>query len=272
MRVSGVPWGGEHGHGPSGPVTMGIVHNSYGGYSGDVATVQNSGLAHFVIGKDEGQWIQLADTDSVTWNCGNWEANNSSVAIEFTGTSEEDLTDWQIRAGAHVIKEVSNHYGLSMSYDDGSNGPIDNAPFHGWYSHRAIQPDQGSQHSDFISWPEWNAMMASGGMSSVPAGGYSEGEFDMGQMEDLAQWEQDTREVILDALVGDAWKDGSKGILATWMQQQSGNVVKLVTQNVSANVSAAIKAIPVGPGGTITKADVEKAVEEALAKTHLAVS
>lgn len=167
MQLSGVPWGGEHGRGFNANKTAGVVHNSYGGYSGDVATVAANGLAHFVIGKEENQWIQLADTDSVTWNCGNWNANNCSVAIEFTGTSEEDLTDWQTRAGAYVIREVSSHYGIPMNYDDGVNGPYDDPPFNGWYSHRAIRPDSGAQHSDFISVPEWDLMVGTSGVANV---------------------------------------------------------------------------------------------------------
>lgn len=173
MRVSGVPWGGEHGHGLSRPTTMGVVHNTYGMWGGDVSVVSQNGSAHFVIGKDEDQWIQLADTDSITYNCGNWDANTCSVALEFTGTSDEDLTDWQTRAGSHIIKEVSAHYGIPMTYDDGADGPNDDPPFSGWYSHRAIRPDQGSQHSDFISIPEWELMVGTSGVANInqPSGG-----------------------------------------------------------------------------------------------------
>jgi hypothetical protein len=168
MQVSGVPWGGEHGHGrKSNPTTMGVVHNTYGQWGGDVSVVGENGSAHFVIGKEEGQWVQLADTDSVTWNCGNWDANNCSVALEFTGTSDEDLTDWQTRAGAHIIREVSLFYGIPMDYDDGEHGPVDVPPFHGWYSHRAIRPDAGSQHTDFISIPEWELMVGTSGTPAV---------------------------------------------------------------------------------------------------------
>jgi len=269
MRVSGVPWGGEHGHGTkSVPTTMGVVHNTYGQWAGDVNVVGQNGSSHFVIGKDEGQWIQLADTDSVTWNCGNWVANNCSVSIEFTGTSDEDLTPWQVSAGSHIIKEVSAHYGIPMNYDDGFRGPIDNPPFRGWYSHRAIRPDAGSQHSDFISTTEWSWMV--GGVAPpMPSGSYSEGDFDMGQMEDLAQWEQDTRAIILDALVGDAWKDGSKGILATWMQDQSRNVIVVLSNNLK----AALAALPTGSDGTVsaTPEEIKAIVEQVVGSTHLTV-
>lgn len=158
MRVSEVPWGGEHGHGPNDGVTCGVVHNTYGFYrGGDVSTVSANGSAHFVVGREEGEWVQLADTDSVTWNCGNSNANHHSVAIEFSGTSEPDnaLTDWQCRAGGHIVKEVSAHHGIELKYDIGDDGPNDTPPWSGWYAHRAILPDSGSQHGDYLTLEEW---------------------------------------------------------------------------------------------------------------------
>lgn len=211
MRVSGVPWGGEHGHGLSNPTTMGVVHNTYGQWGGDVSVVGANGSAHFVIGKEEGQWIQLADTDSVTYNCGNWNANNCSVALEFTGTSDEDLTPWQVKAGAHIIKEVSEHYGIPMSYDDGADGPNDDPPFSGWYSHRAIRPDQGSQHSDFISWTEWNWMMADAGIPTFPSGDEGDEEVTQEQMDTIGAWMKEQREL-------------QQKVLGQWLKDVEGRI------------------------------------------------
>lgn len=224
MRVSGVPWGGEHGHGQKSRTTAGVVHNTYGQWGGDVNVVGQNGSSHFVVGKEDGQWIQLADTDSITYNCGNWTMNNCSVSIEFTGTSDEDLTSWQVKAGAHIIQEVSEYYGIPMTYDDGSDGPNDTPPFSGWYSHRAIQPDSGSQHSDFISWPEWTAMMNNAGIPTVPGG---DDEMTQEQMDTLGLWMKQQREL-------------EQQTLGQWLKDVEGRV----NAHTDSAIAAAISKIP----------------------------
>ncbi len=167
MQVAGCPQDVGHGHGPMNP-SGGILHRSYGGWGGDVATVRNSGLAHFVVGKDEGQWVQLADTTEVTYSVGNWQANNATVAIEFTGTNEEPLTDWQARAGGEIIRQVSAAHGIEVAYNDGSEGPVYNGPWVAWRAHRGVHPDQGTQHTDFITAEDWPRMM--GATPPAPGG------------------------------------------------------------------------------------------------------
>lgn len=173
MRISGCPWGGEHGNGAGWGVQCGIMHMTYGlldqdTFNGDVSTVANGGLAHFVIGKNDGEWIQLADTESWTGNVGNWDCNHHSVAIEFSGVNENVLTAWQTKAASEVVRQVHDAHGVAIEYDDGSDGANNVAPWHGWNAHRAIAADSGVQHYDFIDRGEWDRIVqAIGGTTTV---------------------------------------------------------------------------------------------------------
>jgi hypothetical protein len=136
------------------------MHMTYGGWGGAVPTVADGGLAHFVIGTEQGQWIQLSDTEWITYNVGNWSANQHSVAIEFVGINEDILTDWQCWAGSEVVRQVRDAHGVEVKYDDGADGANDVAPWSGWYAHRAIAADNPPQHFDFIDRSEWDRIVA----------------------------------------------------------------------------------------------------------------
>lgn len=242
MRVSNVPWGGEHGHGlRPGGVTAGILHNTYGQYPGDVSTVSQNGSAHFVIGKNEGEWVQLADTDSITWNVGNWDLNQHSVALEFTGTSEEELTPWQVQAGGHIVAEVSAHYGIPLTYDDGSDGPNDVAPWSGWYAHRAVKPDSGSQHSDFLTQSEWASLLGGGD------------DVTQEQMDTLGRWMKEQKDLL-------------QGVIGQWLKDVEGRI------NAHVDTKLAELDLPAG-GGTVGLGpdDVRAIVREEIDKTKLGV-
>ncbi len=149
------------GHGPQTP-NVGLLHRSYGQYPGDLSVVKSGGLAHWVVGYDT-VWAQTIDTSQVTYNCGNWNVNNRSVAIEFTGINEEPLTPFQQTAGWLIISWARDTHGIPFVYiDDGMGGPVNYATVPGWYSHAAIVADQGAQHTDMITVADWNKIVLVG--------------------------------------------------------------------------------------------------------------
>ena len=67
--------------------------------------------------------------------------------------------------------------------------------------------------------------------------------FTMGQMDDLAQWEKDTRKIILEQLIGTYEQGKYPGILAQWEKDTRKIVIDEVTKQVKASEERIIAAI-----------------------------
>lgn len=154
MYVNGVPFdAARKTNGDLNPVA-GVLHRTYGRWPGDYSVGKNApnGTSfHFLVGKEEGQWVQFADT---LRKCGHAPgANSTAIAIEFTGRNEEPLTDWQSRAGSWIIAATSDAHGIAREYYNGPRRPCTA----GWTTHASVL---GSDHSDTVTRQDWDAMAA----------------------------------------------------------------------------------------------------------------
>lgn len=212
----------------------------------------NAGLCQILLPKIGVPW-QFCEIDAICYHAGSsqyGDYNPYGPGYEVERLQGEGLSPDQIHWMGEINRWVASEWGLPNVHYWGPQFPPWGANFNGSVNHRDIHPNP-----DGLSLEEWNLITQG-----------SE-EFTVGNMDDIAQWEKDTRAVILNALVGDAWKGvpAPQGILAGWMQDQS----RIVISAVGAAITAAIKTIPTGSGGTVDMAEVEKAVETALAKLHL---
>lgn len=156
LWIPGVPidvgvWHGEHVCRPE--VTC---HRTYGAWGGDYSTIKYNGLAHLLIGKDEGQWVQFAPANIVQWH----DAVNVGYGIEVTGINEDDMTDWQVRCLAYCMPQLENMIGVPRVYSDGSDGWVDVNYWNGWHSHNMIIPSGGgSQHTNLWKRSDWDRII-----------------------------------------------------------------------------------------------------------------
>lgn len=154
MRVTGVPFDPARKTNGSLNPYAGVLHRTYGAWQGDYSVGKNApgGTSfHFLVGKEDGQWVQFADTNA---KCGHAPgANSSSIAIEFTGRNEQPLTEWQKRAGAWIIAATSSHHGIPLTYYDGQRRTV----VSGWTNHASVA---GSDHSDRVTPGDWEQMLA----------------------------------------------------------------------------------------------------------------
>lgn len=147
-----------------------------------------------------------------------YEAGGAGNTITISGADGwqsryHHLREWVVGVGQHVQR------GQVVAYCDNtgaSSGP---------HLHFEIRPTP-SQHTDPV--PILNA-------DAAAAGGGAEEPFTMGQMEDIAQWHSDTRAVILNALIGQAWQGypPPTNVLGTWMQQQTSNIVRALEDDLA---------------------------------------
>lgn len=157
LWIPGIPidvgnWHGEHVCRPQ--VTC---HRTYGAWGGDYSVIKSNGLAHLLIGKFEGQWVQFAPANIVQWH----DAVNVGYGIEITGVNEEDFTDWQLRCMAYVVPQLERLIGVPRVYSDGSDGWVDVNYWNGWHSHNMIIPSGGgSQHTNLWKVSDWEKIVA----------------------------------------------------------------------------------------------------------------
>lgn len=167
MRVSGVPFDqGRHPQGafPRGGPNAGVLHRTYGAfgkdtYKGAYSIGKNGrdidgdgdrdGIGfHFLIGKNEGQWNQFYDTATKAAHAKG--ANDWALGIEFDGVNADVLTDWQVRAAAHIMGALSPQ--IPLTYYDGRRIRVT-----GWLNHASVP---GSDHTDKVTREDFNRILA----------------------------------------------------------------------------------------------------------------
>lgn len=132
-------------------------HRTYGGWAGDYATIKNNGLAHLLVGKEEGQWVQFAPANIRQWH----DSQNVGYGIEITGVNEDDFTAWQIRCMQYVVPQLHNMICVPVHYDDGSiEGWVDVNTWNGFHSHNCIIPSSGTQHTNLWKMSDWDKIVA----------------------------------------------------------------------------------------------------------------
>lgn len=162
MRVTGVPFDqGRHQQGRLTPTAV-VLHRTYGsltkdGFKGayNIGKYGRSGMGigfHFLIGKNEGQWVQFYDTRIGAAHAKG--ANSWSIGIEFDGVNEGPLTDWQIRAGAWILASINQAHGISL---DGYTTAGRRRRIHGCLPHSLVP---GSNHTDLVTEHDFARMRA----------------------------------------------------------------------------------------------------------------
>ncbi len=153
MRAAGVPFdGGRHPQGALRPTGV-VLHRTYGSLTQDqyrgaynIGKNGRGGVGigfHFLIGKNEGQWIQFYDTNV---KCAHAKGANSwAIGIEFDGVNEGPLTDWQVRAGAWILAQINHAHGISLDRYT-TQGP--RRKINGCLPHSLVP---GSNHTDLVT-------------------------------------------------------------------------------------------------------------------------
>lgn len=136
-----------------------VVHDTIGVYtgpdSGDSQYIENHGLAHFVVGEDEGEWEQLLDTEVFAAHANG--ANRMAFGVEFSRLAAgQPLTDWQKRAWSVIREWAATVHGIPNTYLDPTTVPdasvwVNGGTFRGWISHTSVRTDDGTaQHTDWV--------------------------------------------------------------------------------------------------------------------------
>ncbi len=136
------------------PVAI-TLHRTYGQWPGDYAVIKNNSLCQFLIGQQDGQWVQFMDSNEVAYHCNG--SNFRSVGIELTGVNEDVLTDWQAARLGDVLRFLQVAHGIPLAYvDPSATDPasiwVNGGGFSGVISHDSVRTDDGSaQHTDLVT-------------------------------------------------------------------------------------------------------------------------
>jgi hypothetical protein len=241
--LSGCPQDPAQTFGDLTPVAI-TLHRTYGGWSGDYSVGKNQGLFQFLVGQDDGQWVQFADTNRVSYHCNG--ANFKSFGIELTGTNEDVLTPWQVARLGEILHWAHDTHGIPLDYlDPGSTPPasvhVNSGSFSGVISHVSVQTDDGSaQHSDLVTVEDFNRAIGSTGDDDVTPE----------QMAQLGQWMKDQAALIEQHIDNGVWK---------WVTENGDPLLRDIQSKVG---------VGTGSGG-ITEAQVRAVVRDELNKTKL---
>jgi len=178
------------------------------------AICKDRGLCQFLLPKVGVPW-QFAEVDAKCWHAGsaaygNYNGDGPGIEVERMGGHEPltaDQTHWLGRINAWLESE----WGVPNVHYWGPRFPWQGADFHGHVNHAQIHPND-----DGLSPEEWASLDNEGEM------------FTVGQMEDIAQWEKDTRRIILEQLIGDYEQGKNEGVLGQWENDTRAYVDKVV--------------------------------------------
>lgn len=162
MKVGGVPFEQGNTHGPLHPIAI-VLHRTYGGWAGSKGVAFDSaGLGfHFLIAKDHGKVVQLADTAQKCWHAKG--GNSWSVGVEFEGRNEDTLTTWQVVQAAKIVSAVAKAHAIPLDYMPPNAG---RPPPSGGVRNHANVP--GSDHTDFVAPADWQRIVAAMGGAQFP--------------------------------------------------------------------------------------------------------
>ena len=189
MKVTGVPFDqGKHARGVFKPTAI-ILHRTYGKWSGDYNIGKNGRREgktiapigfHFLIGKDEGQWVQFYDT---AVKCNHAAGGNSwAIGIEISGRNEDPLTDWQVRALRWILTAVCDAHDIPKMYTDtGARRRLNLCMPH------ALVP--GSTHTDKITRADWDRVFPPASAAPLPTGRPTIKYGDSGRFVDILKWQ-----------------------------------------------------------------------------------
>jgi len=131
-----------------------ICHRTYGAWAGDLAVGDGARAPvgfHFLVGRQEGQWAQFCESQM---HCNHAAGGNSgTIGIEVTGTNDDPMTDWQIRALSHICQWICAEHDIPLVHAAGGR----QGPFHGFKDHAQVA---GSTHDDLWTSEDWKRIVA----------------------------------------------------------------------------------------------------------------
>lgn len=133
------------------------------GYSSG-RTALRAVVCHYTVGKNSdpigvdgyftwlvrrnGEIVQYAEADAVTWHAGEWNSEGPGIEIEHYPPDEADVFTPAARdACGALVRWLRDEWGFPGIYHDGNR--LAAGDWHGFISHRSLQ--QSEQHSDY--WP-----------------------------------------------------------------------------------------------------------------------
>lgn len=123
----------------------------YDSYPGDYGSIKAKELCQFLIGKEEGEYVQFMSTDRVAYHCdgANWKA----FGVELSGYNEEPLTEWQIARLHDVLQYGHDHYAIPLTYADPATTEhasiwVNGGNFRGVISHDSVRTDEAIKQAD----------------------------------------------------------------------------------------------------------------------------
>lgn len=270
--------------GPINPIAV-VLHRTYGFWPGDYSVIRSQGTAHWLIGKDGGQWVQFMDSSVITWHCNG--ANRMAVGIELTGVNEDVLTDWQVDRTRDVLNWLTSVHGIMRVFLDPYSAPrasvwVNGGGYRGSIGHYNVATDDGSaQHTDLITIADWSRVAGGGTVITPPEDGMEYGTNPQNRNEvwcsdgtfrrHVGPGEWGFKQVFAGAKAvawDQQWFDSlvDVNLLGLWMQQQAGNVVAAVNRHTD----EAVAALP-APGGVAgaSAAEIEQIVVDKLNATTL---
>lgn len=136
-------------------------HRTIGRWSGDYGVGKNRshaapGTFNFLVGQDEGQWVQFYRADCRCSHAAG--ANYAGPGIEFSGLNDERLTPWQIKAGAFIVGTLVRIYGFPrVLREDSPRIWLDQSGYRGAINHLGVDypPNPSYRHYDFITQAEF---------------------------------------------------------------------------------------------------------------------
>jgi len=196
---------------------MVVDHWTAGVNSYDIC--KNRGLCQFLLPKVGVPW-QFAEVDAVCWHAGslqygNYNDDGPGLEVERLGGHEPltaDQTHWLGRINAWLASER----GVPNVHYWGPRFAWHAADFHGHVNHAQVHPND-----DGLSCEEWASL-----------GTDNDGGFTVGQMDDIAAWENDTRAHTTREV------DDLKAELAQWENDTRAYVDKKIRESEQRIIAA----------------------------------
>ena len=135
-----------------------VCHRTVGHWAGDYAVLSRSFVpsVHFLIGENDGEWVQFYDSGRYLAHCAN--ANTDGVGIEWsgvnTGNTFPPLTEWQIEAGGKVVRWLMAEHGIVNDFIDRFHPRF--LGHHGTWNHSNVA---GNDHWDYIDRSDYDRLL-----------------------------------------------------------------------------------------------------------------
>lgn len=141
------------------------LHRTTGRWPGDYSVGKNrdhnSGTFQFLIGQDDGQWVQFYPVNTFCSHAAG--SNEVGPGIEISGQNGEPLTEWQVHALGIICRWLRDEWGITPTFAEGDPRVwADREPPLGFITHNHVDypPDRSYLHNDYITPDEFARALA----------------------------------------------------------------------------------------------------------------